>query len=334
MTAQKRVLTTAWDAVCAGKSAALATIVHIQGSSSMPLATRMVVLSDATFVGSVSDGCVEHDVARRAAEVLSDGQPRIASYHQVTDPVMEVGLNCPGSVRILIEAADRQLVETLRTSSPGRLVTRVDILEGGFAAIRRSVIRTEEERSGNQRAVDMQPHSSEESPGTIVLTEPLGLRNRLLVFGATDVAVVLADLAARVGFAVTICDPRVDYAVPGRFPGALDVVAAWPTEALKTVRSRGVLDAATFVVSLNHEPRFEDALFVALMDHEAPRYIGAIGRKGRQAEREARQAEAGFDLSRLPRIHSPIGIDIGGKSPEDIAVSILAEIIAVRNGRD
>lgn len=164
----------------------------------------------------------------------------------------------------------------------------------------------------------------------LVLREPVGLSNKLLIFGAGDIATVLAAFAARVGFDVTVSDPRSSFADPDRHPDANRVLAAWPREVLAEVG----LDEGSYIVSLNHEPRFEDALFVALMEQPRPAYIGAIGKPERRLEREARQRESGFDLSRLPRIHTPIGLPIGGKSPEEIAVSIVAELIAVRNGRE
>jgi xanthine dehydrogenase accessory factor len=163
----------------------------------------------------------------------------------------------------------------------------------------------------------------------VILRQPVGLRSKLFVFGATEIATVLASLAARVGFDVTVSDPRKIFADPEHHPEAHRVIAAWPDEVFRQV----TVDESSFVVSLNHEPRFEDALFVALMGRRRPAYIGAIGKQARAREREARQEAAGFDLSKLPPVHTPIGIPIGGKSPEEIAVSILAELIAVRNGK-
>ncbi len=313
--------------ICDGEAVVLGTIVEIAGSSSHPLGSRMALFADGTFLGSVSGGCVEEDVAHRAAAVRQDGGPRIIEYHQVRDPVFEVGLNCDGSIVVLLEVATEKLIDSLLTTTPGFAMTRVTGVSSGLEGepvvvereIHRGTIISGEGRAESTRLGE-----------ELILREPLGLRTKLFIFGADDTAAVLAAFAARVGFDVTVSDPRKSFADPARHPEANRVVAAWPREVFSEL---GV-DDASYIVSLNHEPRFEDALFVALMEQPRPAYIGAIGKPERQAEREARQRESGFDLSKLPRVRTPIGLPIGGKSPEEIAVSILAELIAVRNGRE
>jgi xanthine dehydrogenase accessory factor len=325
MTSHENVLKEAKAQICDGETVVLATIVDVTGSSSHPVGSRMAVFPDGTFLGSVSGGCVEGDVAYRAGEVRQDGLPRIVEYHQVKDPVFEVGLNCDGSILVLLEAATEALVDSLRTTTPGLIVTRVMRLsrglQGGPVVVEREVRRGGTPPKGRA--------ASRRVGEELLLEEPVGFRNKLLIFGAGDIAAVLSAFAARVGFDVTVSDPRSSFADANRHPDANRVIAAWPREVLAQV---GV-DDASYIVSLNHEPRFEDALFVALMEHPRPAYIGAIGKPERQTEREARQRESGFDLSRLPRVHTPIGLPIGGKSPEEIAVSILAQLIALRNGR-
>lgn len=325
MTSHENVLQTAKRRVCDGEIVVLATIVEVTGSSSHPLGSRMAVFPDGTFLGSVSGGCVEEDVVHRAEEVRLDGGPRIVEYHRVEDPVFEVGLNCDGSILVLLEPATEALVDSLRATTPGAVVTRVRGLSRGLQG-EPVVLEREIHRSGGTP-----PKGKAESRRVgeeLLLEEPVGLWNKLLIFGAGDIAAVLSAFAARVGFDVTVSDPRSSFADPDRHPDAGRVIAAWPREVLAEV---GV-DDASYIVSLNHEPRFEDALFVALMEHPSPAYIGAIGKPQRRAEREARQRQSGFDLSRLPQVHTPIGLPIGGKSPEEIAVSIVAELIAVRNG--
>lgn len=326
MTSHENVFQGAKRRVCDGETVVLATIAEIAGSSSHALGSRMAVFPDGTFLGSVSGGCVEEDVARRSEEVRQDGRPRVVEYHQVADPVFEVGLNCEGSILVLLEVATEALIDSLRTTTPGVVITRIEGVprgHGGEPVVVEREVREDGAASATRKT------ESRRSQGKLILWEAVGLRNKLLIFGAGDIAAVLASFAARVGFDVTVSDPRSSFAAPDRHPGANRVVAAWPREVLAEV---GV-DDASYIVSLNHEPRFEDALFVALMEHPRPAYIGAIGRLQRQTEREARQRESGFDLSRLPGVHTPIGLPIGGKSPEEIAVSILAELIAVRNGR-
>jgi xanthine dehydrogenase accessory factor len=327
MTSHENVLQATRRRICDGEAVVLATIVEIAGSSSHPLGSRMAVFADGSFLGSVSGGCVEGDVAHRAEEVRQDGRPRIVEYHQVQDPVFEVGLNCDGAIEVLLEIATEKLIDTLLTTTPGFVVTRLlgfrKGLEGAPLGVERELLRDGDRPAGAQA-------ESSRLGEALILREPVGLWSKLFIFGADDTAAVLASLAARIGFDVTVSDPRSSFADPDRHPDANRVVAAWPQEVFATV----AVDDASYIVSLDHEPRFEDALFVALMEQPRPAYIGAIGKPQRQVEREARQHESGFDLSRLPRIHTPIGLPIGGKSPEEIAVSILAELIAVRNGRE
>ena len=319
----------------------------------------MAIFADGSFRGSVSGGCVESDVANRAAVVRADGSPRVVEYHEVTDPVFEVGLNCDGSVMVLLETVSQEQIALLTSRRRGYLETRVDgiaaglrgapvgvarrFVEGNPAAHDRAAAPTADgaqkraaapaaapTADGAQPSVPVETRAtSRREADSVILRQPVGLRSKLFIFGATEIATVLASLAARVGFDVTVSDPRGAFADPEHHPEAHRVIAAWPQEVFEAV----AVDDSSFVVSLNHEPRFEDALLVALMEQERPAYIGAIGKPARAREREARQASAGFDLAKLPPVHTPIGVPIGGKSPEEIAVSILAQLIAVRNGK-
>jgi xanthine dehydrogenase accessory factor len=135
-------------------------------------------------------------------------------------------------------------------------------------------------------------------------------------------------LAKIMGFRTVVSDARPAFATPDKHPDADLVLAEWPAEVVDRLE----VDNRTFVVSLNHEPRYEDAMLRALLGHEFA-YLGAIGKRQRHAERLARAAETGLDLAELPPIRTPVGLDLGGKSPEEIALSILAEIVAVKNGR-
>jgi len=150
----------------------------------------------------------------------------------------------------------------------------------------------------------------------------------LLIFGAEPIAAPLVRMARIMGFRTVVTDARPAFATRDNYPDADEVIAAWPEEV---VRQIGV-NERTYVVSLNHEPRFEDAMLRALAGRPIA-YLGAIGKRQRHAERIARAQEAGFDLGQLPPIHTPVGLDIGGKSQEETALSIIAEIIAVKNRR-
>lgn len=350
----------AW--VAEGRPAVVATIVGIHGSSSEPLAARMVV-SGKEFFGAVSGGCVETDVREAAARVVAEGRPRMLHYDQVEDAELDVGLNCEGAIDVLLEPLERNLADFLRPREYRINLTLCNpeapenprVWHGSLpglggeqeALVPRSAFPGEEHRPvavelsaladrlkplrdgpgdelGMHRAVSLPLPG-----GRHALVEPVLPPPRLLVFGAGDIALPLSRLAGMLGYYTVISDPRGDYARAERFPEADEVLAGRPPEILR----RHPLDPRSAVVSLNHEPRFEDELFKQLLKEPRPGYIGAIGKAQRRAEREARAREAGIDLSPLEPVHTPVGLDIGGKEPEHIALSILSEIVAVTHRR-
>jgi xanthine dehydrogenase accessory factor len=259
-------------------------------------------------------------------------------YKQVENPLIEIGLNCEGQIDVLVERLTRDLFDLLVESGKHVTVTWCEpnqplaprpvharILPGGAASadLPPAVIADALAALRQDR-----PVARTYEDGRVALFEPVLSPLTLLIFGADQMAVPLARLAKLMGFRAVVSDARPAFATREKHPDADAVIAAWPHEVIAQV---GV-DDRTYVVSLNHEPRFEDALFHALAGCEFP-YLGAIGKRQRQNERLERAAEAGFDLGQLPEIHTPIGLDIGGKTPEEMALSVMAEIIAVKNGR-
>jgi xanthine dehydrogenase accessory factor len=153
---------------------------------------------------------------------------------------------------------------------------------------------------------------------------------RLVVFGAVDYAAALARLARAAGWRPFVCDPRSQFATRERFPHAEDVIVAWPEEAFARL---GGIDRATYVAVLTHDPKLDDAALSIALRSEAP-YVGAMGSRRAQAQRRERLLAAGLDEELLERIAAPIGLELGAVTPEETALSIMAEVVAVRNGRD
>jgi xanthine dehydrogenase accessory factor len=153
---------------------------------------------------------------------------------------------------------------------------------------------------------------------------------RLIVFGAVDYAAALCRLAKAAGWRAFVCDPRSQFATPGRFPDAEEVIAAWPDEAFARL---GGIDRATYVAVLTHDPKLDDAALSIALRSDAP-YVGAMGSRRAQAQRRERLLAAGIDEELIERIAAPIGLDLGAVSPEETALSIMSEVVAVRNGRD
>ncbi len=320
-----------------GLPVAVATIVRIRGSSSQPLGARMVMTHGNRFEGAVSGGCVETDVYTTAQTVIDGGGPLMLHYRRVENPVIEIGLNCDGMIDVLVERLTpdlfaqltRQgcaLVTVCAPETPGnpRPLHAHILPDSAPADLSPDVIAAARDVFRTDRAASLTL-----ADGRVALVEPQLSPPLLWIVGAESVAAPLAQFAKIMGFTVVISDARPAFAVPERFPAANRVITAWPKDAAGQIE----IDRRTCVVSLNHEPRFEDALWRALAG-QTVRYIGAIGKAKRAEERAERAAAAGFDLDHLPPIHTPVGLNIGGKTPPEIALSIMAEIVAVRNGRD
>jgi xanthine dehydrogenase accessory factor len=324
----------------AGRPLALATITRIRGSSSQPLGSRMVIAGEEEFVGSVSGGCVERDVTLQAAPVLAGGGPRLLEYAQVEDTELEVGLNCDGTIDVLLEPLTDELLGMLERPAGTTLRTGYRTPDG--REVRELEHRLLVQGSAAEQTVDAAEAAAgapvcrvtESTEGLHVeLSEPRLAPPLLLIFGAATVAFPLSSLGRTMGFRVVVADPRGTYARAEHFPDAHQVVCAWPRELPERLGTAADgLGERACVVSLTHETRFEDDLFRTLMTVPPVAYIGCMGKRARHLEREARQAAAGFDLSALPPVHTPVGLDLGGKEPEDIALSIMAEIQALRRG--
>jgi xanthine dehydrogenase accessory factor len=322
----------------AGKPVIMATIIRIRGSSSQPLGARMVMTGDNRFVGAVSGGCVETDVYEAARDVMAGDGPLMLHYKKVENPLVEIGLNCDGHIDVLVEALDRDLYDQL--AAPGKHVNvtlcypnqpldpqprHIQVMADGTASADLPPAVVQDAVAAFQ---DDHPVTVSYPDGQIALLEPVLPPPTLLIFGADQMAVPLVRLAKLMGFRTVVSDARPAFASRDKHPDADLVLAAWPEDVIKQI---GV-DERTYVVSLNHEPRFEDAMLRALTGRHFP-YLGAIGKRQRAAERAERARAAGLDLDQLPPIHTPIGLDIGGKSPEEMALSVMAEIIAVKNRR-
>jgi xanthine dehydrogenase accessory factor len=318
--------------LAAGRPLVLATITQIRGSSSQPLGSRMVIAAEDDFVGSVSGGCVERDVTFQAEPVLNSGAPRLLQYAKVENTELEVGLNCDGTIDVLLEPLTPDLLAMLERPAGMTLVTGYRRSDGHTVSELNHRLQPANSEAPHD---DFKPVSRVEETDAglwIELSEPRVPPPLLLVFGAATVAYPLSSLGRTMGFRVVVADPRATYARAELFPDAHEVICAWPRELpARLGTGPDGLGERAFVVSLTHETRFEDDLFRTLMRGPRVSYIGCMGKRARHTEREARQASAGFDLSLLPPVHTPIGLDLGGRAPEDIALSIVAEIQAVRH---
>jgi xanthine dehydrogenase accessory factor len=325
---------------------AVATVVGTAGSTPRPTGARLLVDRDGRMAGSVSGGCLEAAVIGEAQATLSGEQPPRLLHYGISDEMgWEVGLACGGTVDIFVEtvqwdgsdpvlaavreAIDRDRAVALLTVVGGddagaRAATRGDgTLIGtlGSAALDTAVTPFVERRLRSGLA------GTDDVAGAAVFIDPIVAAPHLAIVGAVHIAIALSTMAHAAGYRVSVIDPRTAFLSEERLPDADHLVAAWPDEALPSL-DLGPRDAA---VCLAHDPKFEDPALGVLLRSPVG-YVGAIGSRTTHGKRVARLREAGFSDDEIARVHSPVGLDLGAATAEEIAVSILAEVIATRRG--
>ena len=336
----------------AGRPFGLATVVSIRGSAPRPAGAVMTVDADGAAVGSVSGGCVEGAVYEAAAEVLAGGPPVLETYGISDETAFSVGLTCGGILDVLVQAVG---------SAEAPLLTRVlDLIErddpvavatvvGGPAPLGALVVITPEEVLGSlgTEGLDVAvvddargllaagatgtrhygPHGERRVDEVAVFVQSFTPPPRMLVFGATDFAAAVSRAGVFLGYRVTVCDARPVFATPRRFPDAHEVVCEWPSTYLE----RTAVDERTVITVLTHDPKFDVPLLEVALRSPAG-YVGAMGSRRTHDDRLARLREVGVAAEALARLRSPIGLDLGARTPEETAVSIAAEIVQHRWG--
>ncbi len=303
----------------AGRRPWLATVVETWGSAPRPPGSQMVVALDGGMMGSVSGGCVEGAVV---AEAQSGGRARLLTYGVADEDAFAVGLACGGTIRVLLEPLgdgetalpERLMADLVAARAVPQAVALVTHLDS-FA--RRLVAK------GHDPAVDraLAADKSSASDGAFVAVHNPPLR--LFVVGAVQIAQALMPMARALGHAVTLIDPRSAFGSAARFPGEA-LLEEWPDEAL----SRLAPDSRSAIITLTHDAKLDDPA-IAFALHAPVYYLGCLGSTRTHAKRLDRLRALGFSEAELARIHAPAGLNIGAKSPGEIAVSILAEITQV-----
>ncbi|MFI5396371.1 MAG: XdhC family protein [Candidatus Binatia bacterium] len=331
-----------------GEEIALATLVCVRGSAPRLPGARLWLTRSGRMAGSVSGGCVESDVFERAVQVLDSRQPAVATYGIADELGFEVGLSCGGSIDVLIEpfAADavwqaaRHAVENQRPVALG-----IGIAPLPLAGRKLAVLDDDTVIGSIDSSVDQQVTAAARcllpKGGTMILTTPgrgedatifieaISPPQRLFIVGATHAAVALCRMAKGLGFRVTVIDVRGAYATRERFPDADELLRALPGEVL----DQAGLDACSHIVILTHDPKFDIPTLKRALRSPA-RYIGVMASRRTYERRKAQLAEEGFGRDDFARIRAPIGLDIGARTPEEIALAILAEMLAVRCATD
>ena len=299
----------------AGRGAALATVIETWGSAPRPVGAQLVIARDGEMMGSVSGGCVEGAVVVEALEALEDGACRVLDYGVSDDDAFAVGLACGGTIRVMVEPVGLGAgwpVDLLEALVEARAAHRPVGVETALADWSRRLIDHDAARD----AFDADKSALNAGRFIGIHNPPL----RLAIVGAVHIAQPLAVMARAAGYDTTIIDPRAAFGSAGRFPGER-LVEAWPDEALE---AHG-LDLRTAVATLTHDPKLDDPALAAAIASPAF-YIGALGSTRTHAKRVARLTAAGATPDQIARIDAPIGLDIGAKSPAEIAVAVMAEM--------
>jgi xanthine dehydrogenase accessory factor len=349
-------LLTVWQA---GGTAGVATVVRTIKSAPRPPGATMVVAPDGTVAGSVSGGCVEAAVYELASEVVRRGRPKLHRYGISDDDAFAVGLTCGGTIDVFTEPFSRNTFPQLQAIADDiaahrptavatviahpdpdrvgrRLVVGMRSVEGSLGSARADDAVADDTRgllaAGRTTVLSYGPDGQRQDVGMDVFVASHAPRPRMLIFGAIDFASALVRQAALLGYRVTVCDARAVFATPARFPHADDVVVDWPDRYLAAQAEQGAIDSRTAICVLTHDPKFDvPVLRVALRLPEVD-YIGVMGSRRTHDDRMKRLRETGLTDAELGRLASPIGLDLGARTPEETAVSIASEIIARRWG--
>ena len=313
-----------------GRRASLGTVVRTQRSAPRLPGSVMAVSESGEVAGSVTGGCVEPAVYIQSEEVLQGGLPRLASFGYADEDAMEVGLPCGGSVDVFIEPLDPELVarvaEAVRDERPIAYVTAIGGDEPGRPRL------VEREGGGDEVDAAARPLLALGRTGLVTVdgtdwfVSSIVPRPAMYVFGAIDFASSLATLGKFMGYRVTVCDPRAIFVTPARFPDADELVTEWPQEFI----ARAPVDERTAICVLTHDQKFDVPALLAALRTPAG-YIGAMGSRTTTDRRRAALLAEGVTAEELARVHAPIGLSLGGKTPEEVAIAIGAEIVQVAN---
>lgn len=318
---------------------AIATVVETWGSAPRTAGGKMAVSADGKISGSVSGGCVENAVVEAAQKTLASRVPQLLHFGVSDDTAWSVGLACGGTIEVFVEPLAAEIFEPVREAllqeRPAAVATVIrgpDTLLGRKVALfadGRTFGAIDEEALAAARAALAEGASRRVSLGETELFIDVMLPSpRLVIVGGVHVAIPLVSLSKTLGFRTIVVDPRESFGNPKRFPHADEIVSDWPEAAL----ARLGVNSSTAIAVLTHDPKLDDPALTAALRSPAF-YVGALGSRRTHEKRRERLLAAGVTEDELSRLHAPIGLPLGGRSPEEIALAILAQVVALRNQR-
>jgi xanthine dehydrogenase accessory factor len=336
-----------------GRRVVAATLVERIGSAPLDPGARMLIDDRGDIEGSVTGGCVEGALVEEAQRILGGGEARVVTYGVSDDEALGVGLMCGGTVRVFVHELREDALEALDAVAAGRAagasVAMATLVDGERAGT--TVAIGADGMVGSLGAAELLDRSVErDARGQLdegvsrirrygaggevmgseiaVYIQAFTTRPRMVILGAIDFSAAMAGVASEIGYQVTICDAREPFIRSPRFSANAEVVVDWPDRYL----AHQELGFRDVVLVFTHDPKFDEPALVAALESGAG-YVGALGSRRTQERRARRLRESGLDERSIARIHAPCGLDVGARTPAETAVSILAEVIAVRTGR-
>ncbi len=337
-----------------GARIGLATVTATSQSAPRQPGATLALHPDGDVLGSVSGGCVEGAVVEIATEVLASGAPQRVSYGISDDEAFAVGLTCGGTIEVFVRAVDTATIDLedlgrrLESEEPVAVATVVEH-PSDPDAVGRSIVVGEARAEGSTGTERLDHAVVQATQGMLaqgatglrhfgadgerrkdevaVMIESFAPRPRMLVFGAIDFAGAVASVGRFLGYNVTVCDARAVFATPARFPDADEVVVEWPHRYLASTE----VDERTVIAVLTHDPKFDVPVLKVALETDAG-YIGVMGSRRTHDDRLDRLREEGLSDEQLARLRSPIGLDLGARTPQETAVSIAAELVMLRHG--
>jgi xanthine dehydrogenase accessory factor len=337
--------------LAAGQRVALATVVSVVGSAPRDVAAVMAVAEDGEVAGSVSGGCVEPAVIEEGLRAIRTGRSKLLQFGiSEAQNVERIGLSCGGEIRVFVERMQglEPLLDALRTEQPIARALVISAQGEAVDAVGRSLLVGDQGKlQGDVGIVELAERVASDARdllrGGNSFTRAYTLASgdqvevfiaayapppTLVIVGAGHISIPLTKMAKVLGYRVVVADARATFATRERFPEADELFVEWPDEAM----ARLPLTSATAVAVLTHDDKFDVPALKAALKSPAG-YVGAIGSRGTREQRDVRLRESGVTDEEIARIHGPIGLSIGARSPEEIALAILAEVVATRHGR-
>ena len=334
-----------WRADAERKSIALATVIQTWGSSPRRAGAKMGLTPDGKITGSVSGGCVEGAVYETGVDVLKSNRPQLLHFGVADETAWEVGLACGGSIDVFVKPLDTEFFKSLRAVlAEEKSAVLVTVVRGPAEFIGRELLVEENGNVTGSLAAELDKQALDLARQTLaqgesrramlseeieVFVEVILPPPTLIAVGGVHITIALMTLAKTLGYRTVVVDPRSAFGSEERFPNVDRLIQRWPEEAFQEIP----LTRSTAVAMLTHDPKLDDpALKIALPSPAF--YVGALGSKTTQAKRRQRLLDEGLSEEQLNRLHGPIGLQIGAQTPEEIAMSIMAEIVAARNSQN